>query len=162
MTKILDASAHGIQIRGMKFVLGMLLAPLFLSVVWCPPLELADFLSSTYILLLTLNLLTAYPDFAFHFFLSHLLVKKLKLPLFSGYLLIIALLSAVSAAVMQAHHFRGINGLGYQGVVVLKDGAITSAGILFALKASATNVLGHCGAVLILLYIYIFGKSFKN
>jgi hypothetical protein len=100
-----------------------------------------------------LNTLTAYPDFAFHFAVTHLIVTRAKMPLPWSYFFVICVLSIAVFVGLKFYYLHGINGLGYSGVVVLQGGSLTWGGFSYLLKECVFNALGHIGAMSILWYV---------
>jgi hypothetical protein len=145
--------ARGVKIFSWEFMLGMLLAPILLGLVWCRPVEIGDFTDQKFMFLLALNTLTAYPDFAFHFAVTHLIATRSKTPSAWNYYFVICVLSIAVFVGLKFYYLHGINGLGYGGVVVLQDGSITKAGFSYLLNECLFNALGHIGAMSILWYI---------
>jgi hypothetical protein len=141
---------YAVSLRGREFKFGLLLAPIVLALTWCRPEEIYDFADPRYVLVLALNIITAYPDFIFHFGMTYLILKKYGTSRLWQYCLIISLISILTFVASRFYFLSGINGLGYGGVVVLEGGHITMAGFSYLLNEAAANALGHIGAMCVL------------
>ncbi len=146
----LQIQSRSVIFHSKKFMLGMLVAPLFLSVVWCRPEGIKDFIDLKYLFILGLNVFTAYPDFVFHFAVTYLIVKKTKLLSASNYFFVIFMVSILIFVALNIYYLHGINGLGYAEVVVLENGSVTNAGFIYLIKEGFFNAVGHVGAMYIL------------
>jgi len=145
--------SRGLILGGKKFTMGMFLAPLLLVLVWCFPNDLQEVVRPGYLVVLILNMVTAYIDFLFHFYFSHFIAIKVGVRKLWVYCLVIFLISIAVFIGLNTFHLHGINGLGYGKIEVLKDGHITESGYLFLLRNCAFNAFAHIGSMCILWWV---------
>jgi hypothetical protein len=134
-----------------RTAVGMFFSPLLLAVIWSIPyLE-----HSAFTKWLVINTIFAYLTFTVAAGISHLIIKALRLASAWQYCLVMFCVALVVSLGFSFYGLQGYNELYHSQTQVIKDGSITSAGLILEITNATQTAALFAAAFLLFWFISI-------